>query len=173
MRNKTRRERYNLKKKTAVSLPLGIVTVNFDFNDNLAFTIRTAACYGAYDIHVIGSIPDRSLINPKSGSLVDYVNLHSYSNPSKFLQWSRKNNIKLISAELSDDATSLFDYDFNFCEKTCLVLGHETTGIPVEILMNSEKVYVPMPGIGFCLNTSQTGTAIMTEYVRQYFKGSR
>ena len=51
---------------------------------------------------------------------------------------------------------------------TCLVLGHEKTGVPVEFIINGDSIYIPMPGIGFCLNTSQAGTAIMTEYVRQY-----
>ena len=53
MRQETRRQRYNGKRKNAVSLPLSIVTVNFDFDDNLAFTIRTAACYGVDNIYML------------------------------------------------------------------------------------------------------------------------
>lgn len=168
MRTKTRKQRYNSKVDSAIKLPLSIVTVNFDFDDNLAFTIRTAACYGVQNIFVIGSIPDRKLINSKSGSLYDYVNLKSFNSPIEFLEFSRKNNFNLVSAELNENSSNLFDYKFDMKNHTCLVLGHETTGVPIELILNGDSVYIPMPGVGFCLNTSQTGTAIMTEYVRQY-----
>lgn len=172
IRSETRRERYDQKTSGARNLPLSIVTVNFDHCDNLAFTVRTAACYGVRDIFVIGSIPDRKLINPKSGSLFDYVNLRSFAQPIHFLKYAAENNFKLVSAEITDTAVSLFNYHFDLNTHNCLVLGHETTGVPVEIISNSECVYIPMPGVGFCLNTSQAGTAIMTEYVRQYIAGA-
>lgn len=171
-REETRRQRYDRKKKNALSLPLSIVTVNFDFNDNLAFTIRTAACYGVDNIYVIGSIPDRKYLSPRSGSLIDYVNLTSFSRPRDFVDFARENEYNIVSAELTDDSVSLFDYEFDMSKHTCLVLGHETTGVPVECILNGESIYIPMPGVGFCLNTSQTGTAIMTEYVRQYLESS-
>lgn len=169
MRNETRRERYDRKGRRSLQLPISFVTINFDCDDNLAFTIRTAACYGARNIYVIGSIPPRKFLNPKSGSLYDYVNLIGFSNPSSFLRYARDRDMNLISAEISDSATSLYDYQFDFNRHTGIVLGHETTGVPVDIVMNSAHVYVPMPGPGFCLNTSQTGTAFITEYSRQYF----
>jgi tRNA G18 (ribose-2'-O)-methylase SpoU len=170
-REETRRERYTKKEDTAISLPLSIVTINFDFDDNLAFLIRTAACFGVRDIYVLGSVPPRKFLHPKSGSLSDYYSIKSFSNPSKFLTFARANEFKLISAEISEKATSLYDYKFSPDKHTCIVLGNETTGIPVEILLNSELVYIPMNGVGFCLNTSQTGTAFVNEYCRQYFKG--
>ena len=37
----------------------------------------------------------------------------------------------------------------------------------INILANSEKIYIPMPGAGFCLNTSQTANIMMYEAVRQ------
>jgi len=170
MRQETRRQRYNGKKNDAISLPLSIVTVNFDFDDNLAFTIRTAACYGVGTIYVIGSVPDRSFLNSRSGSLYDYVDIYSFSQPRDFTEFAKKNGYNIVSAELSDDSVSLFDYKFDMDTHTCLVLGHETTGVPIECTLNGDNVFIPMLGVGFCLNTSQTGTAIMTEYVRQYLE---
>jgi tRNA G18 (ribose-2'-O)-methylase SpoU len=173
MRKETRRERYESKVKTAIDLPLSIVTVSFDFDDNLAFTIRTAACYGVRDIYVIGKIPDRSKINPKSGSLVDYVNIRSFANPRDFVSFANDNDFCLVSAELTDDSVCLFDYEFNIDRHTCIALGHETTGVPIELILNGDVVFIPMLGVGYCLNTSQTGTAVMTEYVRQYLSRGR
>lgn len=170
MRTETRRQRYDQKKSGAISLPLSVVTVNFDCDDNLAFTIRTAACYGVDTIYVIGSVPDRKFLDPRSGSLYDYVNIYSFSHPRDFIEFAKENKYRIVSAELTEDAISLFDYEFDMETHTCLVLGHETTGVPIECILNGDSVFIPMPGIGFCLNTSQTGTAIMTEYVRQYLR---
>jgi tRNA(Leu) C34 or U34 (ribose-2'-O)-methylase TrmL len=48
------------------------------------------------------------------------------------------------------------------------VVGNESTGVPIEILLNSEKIYIPMPGVGFCLNTSQAANIVLYEAVKQY-----
>lgn len=170
MRDETRNQRYSQKQNSAIKLPVSFTTINFDFDDNLAFLIRTAACYGFSHINVIGSVPDRSKLNPKSGSLYDYVEIRQYSNPGEFLKAARANGIRLISADISDRAESLYEFCFDFEIETSIILGNETTGIPVEISVNSQEVYIPMPGTGFCLNTSQSGTAFATEYSRQFFK---
>lgn len=169
MRSETRNQRYNRKKLNAKTLPVSFTTICFDFDDNLAFLIRTAACYGFSHINVIGSVPHRSKLNPKSGSLFDFVEIHQYSNPNYFLEAVRESGTKLVSADISPEAFSLYDYKFDFQIPLSIVLGNETTGIPVEITLNSDEVYIPMPGPGFCLNTSQSGTAFATEYSRQFF----
>ena len=172
MRNETRRQRYDRKANQAIKLPVSLVTVNFDFDDNLAFVIRTAACFGISSVCVIGSIPSRSFLNPKSGSLYDYVKLISFKNPSMFLLHARQNNWQLVAAEISDEAKNIYNYQFNFTKHTAIILGHETTGIPTEIAYASTHVFIPMPGSGFSLNTSQTGTAFITEYSRQFFRAT-
>ena len=169
MRIETRRQRYDNKKINSQNLPVSLVTVNFDFDDNLAFVIRTAACFGADSVCVIGSLPPRSFLNPKSGSLYDYIQILQFKNPNEFLAYSRQNSWQLISAEISPESQSLYNYKFDFDRHTAIVLGHETTGIPTEVAFASRHIYIPMPGTGFCLNTSQTGTSIITEYSRQYF----
>lgn len=168
MRYQTRRQRYEQKKKIAHEMPLSFVAINFQCDDNLAFLIRTAACYGAKEVCVIGSIPERSKIKRTSGGTIDYMKIRQFSNPRKFLSYVRENNISLISAELTDNSTSLYDFKFDFNNHTAIVLGHETVGVPNDILFNSKVLYIPMLGPGYCLNTSQAGTAFVTEYARQY-----
>jgi tRNA G18 (ribose-2'-O)-methylase SpoU len=56
----------------------------------------------------------------------------------------------------------------DFEAKTCIVLGNENWGVPEEIIHNSDVVMIPMPGIGACLNTAQTGNIILYEYNRQF-----
>ena len=164
----TRLERYNAKKATAKFMPVSIACVNF-FNDgNLAFIIRAAACFGVNEIHVIGSSVSYPELKRMSGSTVDFVNLIQHPSPSDFLNWSKKNNVTLVAAELSYRSQSLKDYRFDFDTHVCIVAGNETTGVPEEILQNSDVVKIDMPGIGFCLNTAQTANIFLYEASRQF-----
>lgn len=166
-REATRRERYDLKKESSKELNLSIATINFSVNDNLAFMIRSAACFGVKNIYVIGSIPPRSFLNPKSGSLYDYVNLTSFSRPSAFLKFCRESNFDLYSVDLTERSKSIYNTSFSKENHSVMIFGHETTGIPIEILLNSKHIHIPMPGVGFCLNVSQAGTAAMSEFYRK------
>ena len=167
-RARTRRERYDEKSKSKIKLPVAIATVNFSFDENLAFMIRGAACFGMSEVFVIGKLPDRSYLNPRTGSLYDYVSFKTFSTPRQFIDYCHANDYNIVSVELTDDAYSVYDYDFNFSEKTVIVLGNEETGVPAEILLRNDSIFIPMNGPGYCLNVSQAGTAIMSEYCRQY-----
>jgi len=167
-RNKTRRERYDKKKSESITLPLSIATITFDEDDNLAFLIRSAACFGITNVYVIGSIPDRSFLKAKSGSLYDYVNLKSFSTPRAFLDFAKVYEKKIVAVELSRESGSLYEYKFDTDRDIIMVLGNEKTGVPSEIIMSNDSVYIPMIGSGYCLNVSQAGTAAMSEYCRQY-----
>jgi len=168
-RSKTRRQRYDEKAKSNLKLPVAVATINFSFDENLAFIIRSAACFGITDLFVIGRIPDRSYLNPRTGSLLDYVNITSFSNPRQFIEFCKAKEYKQVSVELTENAHSVYEYEFSQTEKTMLILGNERTGIPAEILLKNDSVYIPMNGPGYCLNVSQAGTAVMSEYCRQRF----
>ena len=167
MRDQTRRERYEEKKQNAKSYPISIATVNFMHDGNLGYLIRSAACFGAQCVHVIGTVPPRSELNALSGSLYDYVEIKQHASPSEFLAYARNNDCEIISAEISEDARSLHSYRFDFDRHNIMVVGHEESGIPIEILKNSTKLLIPMPGVGFCLNTSQAANIMLYEAARQ------
>ena len=168
MREQTRRDRYNQKSFTAKRFPIEIATVNFHHDVNLAYLVRAAACFGIPTINVIGAVPPRRVINQLSGSTLDYVSIRQFSTPQQFMDYSRKDGIKLVSVELYDGASPIQEYQFDFSSKVCIVAGHETTGIPAELLFNSDVVFIPMPGVGFCLNTAQAANIILYEAVNQY-----
>ncbi len=169
-RNKTRRERYDDKKSNAKTYPIGLCCINFMHDGNLGYLIRAAACFGAESVHIIGSVPDRNVLNPLSGSLYDYIKIKKYSSPMAFLDYVRSNKIRLVSAEICEGAEPITSYRFDYSSDLIVVVGHEESGIPVEILKNSDKVYIPMPGPGFCLNTSQAANIMLYEAVKQYEK---
>ncbi|MAF25346.1 hypothetical protein CL634_07205 [bacterium] len=167
-RAQTRRERYDQNISTAQTFPLELCTINFMHDGNLGYLIRAAACFGVEKIHVIGSCSPRSVLNPLSGSLYDYVQIQQYSSPREFLDMAKTNQLALISAEISESSISLFSYTFPRARPLCLVVGQEQHGIPVDILVNSEaQLEIPMPGVGFCLNTSQAANILLYEATKQ------
>lgn len=168
MRSETRRQRYNNKFKTAQNYPISIATVNFMCDENLAYVVRTAGCFGLSEVHVIGSIPEYKEMRKYSGTLNEYVKIHQYASPHDFLVAMKDRGIRLISLELCENSYNIEDYEFSFSEPICIITGHETTGVPVEILLNSEKLYIPMDGIGYSLNTSQAANIAVYEAVKQY-----
>lgn len=167
-REKTRRERYDEKKANAKTYPISIATINFMHDGNLGYIIRSAACFGAECVHVIGSVPPRGILNPLSGSTCDYVEIRSHGNPSEFIEYCRDNDIQIVSAEIADDSVSIENFQFDFSKPVCIVLGHEEIGIPIEITKNSKLVHIPMPGVGFCLNTSQAGNILLYEATKKF-----
>jgi tRNA G18 (ribose-2'-O)-methylase SpoU len=170
-RNETRRERYNNKKNVSNKLPIEVCTVNFKEEVNVAFVLRSAACFGASAVNVIGSVPKRKTLATRSGTLQDYVPINQFSNPHEFIEYCKRNNIKIISAELDSEAISIHQYNFKTdlesYKKICVVVGHEQIGIPSDILKISSKVFIDMPGIGFCLNTSQAANVFLYEVSKQ------
>ena len=168
MRVHTRRERYDKKLKTAKRYPISLCAINFRVDDNLGYLVRSAACFGAERLYVIGHVPERTHIKASSGSLVDYVEIVQFSRPGEFLEEMQYENIELIAAELVEEARPLSSYHFNFSRRLCLVVGNEQAGIPTEILRKSKVVYIEMPGVGFCLNTSQAANVLLYEAIKQY-----
>ncbi|MAF25057.1 hypothetical protein CL634_05720 [bacterium] len=168
MRTKTRRQRYDKKAPTAKKYPISLCAINFRGDDNLGYLVRSAACFGAEYLYVVGHVPKRSALKATSGSLIDYVEIIQFSTPSEFLAHAQIEGIQVISGELAQMAEPITSYNFNFDRPISLVVGNEETGVPPEILQSGDVVYIPMPGVGYCLNTSQAANIMLYEAVSQY-----
>lgn len=167
MRTETRRERYIKKQKNAIKFPVEVACINFKHEPNIAYVIRAAACFGASKVNLIGSAPDSKLIREISGTTSDFIEMTNFANPHDFLDYTRKNNIHIVSAEITEGSKNIYDYVFPKDKKVCIVVGHEESGITEDILKHSEIVQIPMPGVGFCLNTSQACNIMLYEYTKQ------
>lgn len=166
-RSETRKDRYNKKKKDACVFSIEVVCPNFSVEENIAYVIRAAACFGVSKVNVIGRLPTLERLKASSGLTNEYVNIQCFSNPTEFLKYARENKISIISSELSSDSRSIYGYRFPN-NRVCIAVGHETLGVPAEILKVSEqKIYIPMPGVGYCLNTAQAANIIFHEYAKQ------
>ena len=144
-----------------------IATVHLGDDMNLAFVIRAAACFGAKSVMVIGSLPPYRILRQLSVGLNNFVHIQQFSTPELFLQHCRDKEIEAFSIELCDQAISIYDITFP-SQEMVIVTGHETTGVPSVILHRSTPIYIPMPGVGVCLNTSQAANVALYEYNRQY-----
>ena len=173
MREETRRQRYDKKLKTAKKFPISLCTINFRIDDNLGYLVRSAACFGAERIYVVGHVPRRTRLKASSGSLIDYVEIIPFATPRDFLAYAKSKKIQIISAELVEGARPLSSYAFGFNSNICLVVGNEQSGIPSEIIQNSDVIYIEMPGVGYCLNTSQAANILLYEVTKQYCNGKR
>ena len=167
-REETRRQRYDSKLKTAKKYPISLCAINFRVDDNLGYLVRCAACFGAKRLYVVGHVPDRSRIKASSGSLIDYVEIVSFSTPRDFVDYTKSEGIQIVSAELLEGARPLSSYDFNFDRHVVVVVGNEESGVPPEIIQNSDVTYIEMPGVGYCLNTAQVANILLYEAVKQY-----
>jgi len=167
-RDETRKERYEKKRASAKTYPISIACVNFMHDGNLGYLIRAASCFGAQHLHVIGNVPSRKLLNPPSGGLYDYVEIMQYKDPGEFLLYAKHQCINIVAAEIDQAAVPLHEYVFDFRRPTCIFVGHEQSGVPATVMISSDVVQIPMPGVGYCLNTAQTANILMYEAVRQY-----
>ena len=168
IREETRRQRYDNKLQAAKKYPISLCAINFRIDSNLGYLIRSVACFGATRLYVVGHLPDRSQLKAPSGSLIDYVEIIQFPTPRDFLDYAKSEEIQIVSAELAEGARPLSSYSFNFNRHVCLVVGNEESGVPSEIIQNSQVVYVEMPGVGYCLNTAQTANLLLYEAVKQY-----
>ena len=168
IREETRRQRYDNKLQAAKKYPISLCAINFRIDSNLGYLIRSVACFGATRLYVVGHLPDRSQLKAPSGSLIDYVEIIQFPTPRDFLDYAKSEEIQIVSAELAEGARPLSSYSFNFNRHVCLVVGNEESGVPSEIIQNSQVVCVEMPGVGYCLNTAQTANLLLYEAVKQY-----
>lgn len=171
MRNETRQERYKRKNKTAKTYPIYLATINFVHDVNVAFALRSAVCFGLKELLILGNHPDKRLMNELSGSTFDQIKTRTFNQPHALLNFLENKNIQPICLELPNEickSVSIHDFKFNFNRPICLIAGHETYGIPNEILFRSKAVYIPINGSGYCLNTAQAATVAMYETVKQF-----
>jgi tRNA (guanosine-2'-O-)-methyltransferase len=166
-RTETRKERYIAKMAKANILPISVASVNFDHESNIGFLARALACFGGEGLHIIGKRPTEDALRRYSGGMSNFVNIHQYSNPYDFLKYVKTNGFYLISAELTENAVDIHNFEFP-AGRVMVVAGHETTGVPTDVLAASNAVIkIPLPGVGACLNTSQTANILLYEYRRQ------
>lgn len=134
---------------------------------NLGTIIRTADAGGAGAVIITKGTVD--VYNDKTlrstmGSIFHIPII--YSNDFTELANDLKNNgYELYATSLEG---SEYIYDYNYENKTAVVIGNEANGIPDEHLKYiTKKIKIPMPGRAESLNAATAAAVIIYEIVRQ------
>jgi len=167
-RDQTRLERYWAKMSTSSRYPISLCTVSFANDANTAMSLRSAVCFGFSGFHIIGRAPERKVLKAASGSMSDFITTREFKNPAEYVDWGRRSNKVLLSLELTDYATNIEDFVVEPNKEYSLVVGNEYTGTPMEILHHSQHLYIPMPGIGYCLNSAMAASVAAHEFSKKF-----
>ncbi len=104
--------------------------------------------------------PPRREISKTAIGAEEWIKWEYKKDPLEVIHALKKEGYEVVGLEISDNAVPIASYKAS--EKTCLVIGHEVTGIPQEILSLCDTVvYIPMHGKKESLNVSvATGIAL-------------
>jgi len=122
---------------------------------NVGSFFRTCDAFSVEKIYLTGytGTPPRKEITKTAIGAEDYVSWESNRDPFPFLKQMKEEGWSLVALELTPDATSL--QDFKPSSKVCLIVGHELTGVPEEILTICDHVVkIPMLGKKESLNVA-------------------
>lgn len=104
--------------------------------------------------------PPRKEITKVAIGAEEFVPWEHHAEPLPVLQELKKDGWQIVALEIRPDAVRLSD--FSPGPKVCLVVGHELSGIPEEILAIADAtVFIPMLGKKESLNVAvATGIAL-------------
>lgn len=86
--------------------------------------------------------------------------VHRTGNPRRWLEQERATGARIVGVELAEGATRLADVTAAR-QRTVIVLGHERTGIPDDVLdLMDEAIEIPMIGRGCSLNVAVAGSLV-------------
>jgi len=139
---------------------------NLNSEENIAALIRSAVAFGIETCYIIGAKPEYKTLRKISCGTNNVITIKNFKRPSDFIGFCRDNDITLISMEKNDESENIGEFPTN---KVCICLGHETHGVPVEILYNSIVWHVEMCGPVNSMNVSAVGSIIFHHF-HQNFK---
>lgn len=133
---------------------------------NLGTILRSAEAFGGIRLLISGCA---DIYNPKTvrGSMgavfrvptVDFPDTHAA------VKYAKEAGYRVYGAALDQNAVQLGD--FNFCDRTAVVIGTEGQGISPDVLdVCDGKLYIPMTG-GESLNCSVAASVIMWEMFKK------
>ncbi|WP_433047061.1 TrmH family RNA methyltransferase [Dactylosporangium sp. CS-033363] len=126
---------------------------------NLGTLLRTCDAVGACLVVPPWSWVDEALA--RGNTLRHPTCVHRVANPVHWLTTERTAGSRILGVELADEAVRLADLPAAR-QRTVMVLGHESTGIPPEALdLLDAAVEIPMVGTGQSLNVAVAGSLVL------------
>jgi len=122
---------------------------------NVGSFFRTCDAFNVERIYLSGytGIPPRKEITKTAIGAEAHVPWEQHEDPLPLLKDLKRDGWSLVALEIAPKAAVLTD--FKPSEKTCLILGHELTGVPEDILaLCDDVVMIPMLGHKESLNVA-------------------
>ena len=136
-------------------------------NVNLSRIVRAAGCCGVRKIICCGHASVNATLARETGIDLE-IEQHNTLAPELLLRWKQR-GWRVVGLEQTNESYWLHEYEFP--EKTLLVVGNERLGILPEILrVLDDVVEIPMYGLPNSHNAATATAIAMYEYCRQHPK---
>ena len=122
---------------------------------NVGSFFRTCDAMKVEKIYLTGytGVPPRKEITKTAIGAEDFVKWEQHIEPLPILQKLKKQGWSLVALEITKDAIDISEYEPS--DKVCLIVGHELTGVPDDILsLCDDVVFIPMLGKKESLNVA-------------------
>lgn len=122
---------------------------------NVGSFFRTCDAMNVEKIYLTGytGVPPRKEITKTAIGAEEFVSWEQYQEPLEILQKLKDEGWHLTALEITKGAVDIAE--FSPSQKTCLIVGHELTGVPEDILSLCDDVtYIPMLGKKESLNVA-------------------
>lgn len=122
---------------------------------NVGSFFRTADAMGVSKLYFSGytATPPRREISKTAIGAEEWIAWEYQADPLDVIRQLKAEGFRIVGLELTDSAISISQYSSD--EDICLVVGHEVTGVPKDILQACDDVvYIPMHGQKESLNVS-------------------
>jgi len=134
---------------------------------NVGSFFRTADAFGVEKIYLTGytGLPPRREISKTALGADEWIPWEHRDDPMEVIEELKKDGWKIVALELTNKATNLSDYKTP--EKICLIVGHEVTGVPQELLsLADHHLQIPMEGQKESLNVSVAAGIALHHLIR-------
>lgn len=122
---------------------------------NVGSFFRTADAMGVQKLYLSGytATPPRREISKTAIGAEEWIEWEYQKNPASIIQALKNDGFTIVGLEITEGAQNITQY--SSAENICLVLGHEVSGIPEDILrLCNDIVFIPMHGNKESLNVS-------------------
>ncbi len=122
---------------------------------NIGSFFRTADAFGVSHIHLTGytAAPPRDEITKTALGAEEWIPWSKEEDPLEVIKKRRKEGFEIVALEIAAGSIPLSS--FIPTKPVCLIVGHEVTGVPQELLAAADcSVSIPMSGRKESLNVS-------------------
>ncbi len=135
--------------------PIVLVAHNIRSLWNIGSFFRTADAFGVSHIHLTGytAAPPREEITKTALGAEEWIPWSKEESPLTVIEKRRAEGFQIVALEIAEGSLPL--PDFTLSAPVCLIVGHEVTGVPAELLQASNvRIHIPMAGKKESLNVS-------------------